>query len=119
MTRGRADSTVNSEVESKWIHRDILAQIESEELQAAGFIPRSRAPSKQRRDKSARRGTDAGEHLRLKQDPALESGEASKSALDLRTTEEAADEQENNSAQNAKGGSRIPVPKVSQAIHIP
>ncbi|PNP40098.1 hypothetical protein TGAMA5MH_08020 [Trichoderma gamsii] len=111
MTRGRADSMVNGEVESKWIHRDILAQIESEELQAAGFIPRSRAPSKQRRDKSARRGTDAGEHLRLKQDPGLESGEASKSALDLRTQEEAADEQENNSAQNAKGGSRIPVPK--------
>ncbi|KAL9471761.1 hypothetical protein ACSS6W_009702 [Trichoderma asperelloides] len=110
-TRGRADSTVTSEVESKWIHRDKLAQIESEELQAAGFIPRSRAPSKQRRDKSARRGTDAGEHLRLKQDQVPDSGEASKSALDLRTPEEAADEQENNSAQNAKGGSRIPVPK--------
>lgn len=114
MTRGRVDSTAN-EVESKWIHRDILEQIESEELQAAGFIPRSRAPSKQRRDKSSRRGTDAGEHLRLRQDPGLESGEASKSALDLGTQEEVADEQENNSAQNAKGGSRIPVPKVSQA----
>lgn len=118
MTRGRADST-GKEVESKWIHRDILEQIESEELQAAGFIPRSRAPSKQRRDKSSRRGTDAGEHLRLKQDSGLESGEASKSALDLGTQEEVADEQENNSAQNAKGGSRIPVPKVSQASQTP
>ncbi|KAM0259722.1 hypothetical protein ACHAQJ_003156 [Trichoderma viride] len=110
-SRGRADSTVTTEVESKWIHRDILAQIESEELQAAGFIPRSRAPSKQRRDKSARRGTDASEHLRSKQDQAPESGDASASALDLRSPEETTEDQENAAAQNAKGGSRIPIPK--------
>ncbi|RFU73281.1 hypothetical protein TARUN_8973 [Trichoderma arundinaceum] len=106
--RGRADSQVTQEVESKWIHRDILAQIESEELEAAGFIPRSRAPSKQRRDKSARRGTDAQEH-RSKQGQVPETGDASASAY---ATEDATDEQGNASAgQNAKGGSRIPVAK--------
>jgi hypothetical protein len=117
--RGRADSTVTTEVDSKWIHRDILAQIESAELQAAGFIPRSRAPSKQRRDKSARRGTDASEHLRSKQDQAPESGDASASALDLRTTEETTEDQENAAAQIAKAGSRIPIPKVSHPMPIP
>ncbi|KAL7795091.1 hypothetical protein V8C37DRAFT_409025 [Trichoderma ceciliae] len=110
--RGRADSTVTEEVESKWIHRDKLAQIESEELQAAGFIPRSRAPSKQRRDKSARRDTDASEHVRSKQDQVLESGDASASAWDLKVPDEVMEEQGNASAaQNAKGGSRIPVAK--------
>ncbi|KAL7929805.1 hypothetical protein V8C35DRAFT_171815 [Trichoderma chlorosporum] len=108
--RGRADSTVGEEVESKWIHRDKLAQIESEELEAAGFIPRSRAPSKQRRDKSARRGTDASEHIRPKQEQALESGDASTSPWDFKVPDEATEEQGNASAgQNAKGGSRIPV----------
>lgn len=118
--RGRADSTVTEEVESKWIHRDKLAQIESEELQAAGFIPRSRAPSKQRRDKSARRGTDATEPLKSKQEQTPESGDASSSTWDLRaTTEEAAEEQGNASAgQNAKGGSRIPVAKVSRTAQV-
>lgn len=108
--RGRADSTVG-EVESKWIHRDKLAQIESEELQAAGFIPKSRAPSKQRRDKSARRGTDAAE-IRPKQE---DSGDAPASPWDLRVPDEVVDEQGNSTsgAANAKGGSRIPVAKVS------
>lgn len=116
--RGRADSTVGPEVESKWIHRDILAQIESEELQAAGFIPRSRAPSKQRRDKSARRDTDASEHIRPKQDQAQESGDALASPWDFKVPDEATDEQGNaSSAQNAKGGSRIPVFKVSQTTN--
>ncbi|KAH6603269.1 hypothetical protein Trco_008044 [Trichoderma cornu-damae] len=112
--RGRADSTVNEEAESKWIHRDKLAQIESEELQAAGFIPRSRAPSKQRRDKSARRGAaDAPEHHRSGQDQAPEPGDApAAAAWDARAAEEAAEELANASAgQNAKGGSRIPVAK--------
>lgn len=111
--RGRADSTVG-EVESKWIHRDKLAQIESEELQAAGFIPskpRSRAPSKQRRDKSARRGTDAAE-TRPKQEG---SGDAPASPWDFKVPDEVVDEQGNSAsaAANAKGGSRIPVAKVS------
>ncbi|UKZ83779.1 hypothetical protein TrVFT333_011592 [Trichoderma virens FT-333] len=102
--RGRADSTVGTEVESKWIHRDKLAQIESEELEAAGFIPRSRAPSKQRREKSARRGTDASEHIRPKQEQTPESGDASTSPWDLKVPDEVIEEQGNASAaQNAKG----------------
>ncbi|KAH0493580.1 hypothetical protein TgHK011_000241 [Trichoderma gracile] len=106
--RGRTDSAV-PEVESKWIHRDKLAQIESEELQAAGFIPKSRATSKQRRDKSARRGTDAAE-VRPKQE---DSGDAPASPWDLRVPDEVVEEQENSAsaAANAKAGSRIPVAK--------
>ncbi|KAL6854429.1 hypothetical protein J3F83DRAFT_481651 [Trichoderma novae-zelandiae] len=106
--RGRAESTVG-EVDSKWIHRDKLAQIESAELQAAGFIPRSRAPSKQRRDKSARRGTDAPES-RHKQE---ESADASASPWDFRVPDEVVDEHGNSAsaAAIAKAGSRIPVAK--------
>lgn len=112
--RGRADSTVGQEVESKWIHRDKLAQIESEELQAAGFIPRSRAPSKQRRDKSARRGTDASEHIRSKQDQTPESADTPTSPWDLKVPDEAIEEGNASAAANAKAGSRIPVFKVSR-----
>lgn len=112
--RGRADSTVGSEVESKWIHRDKLAQIESEELQAAGFIPRSRAPSKQRRDKSARRGTDASEPVRPKQDQTPESADSPSSPWDFKVPDEVMEEGNASAAQNAKGGSRIPVFKVSR-----
>ncbi|KAH0521972.1 hypothetical protein TsFJ059_005897 [Trichoderma semiorbis] len=107
--RGRADSTVGQEVESKWIHRDKLAQIENEELQAAGFVPRSRAPSKQRRDKSARRGTDASEHIRSKQDQTPESADTPTSPWDLKVPDEAIEEGNASAAANAKAGSRIPV----------
>ncbi|KAM0327683.1 hypothetical protein ACHAQA_005978 [Verticillium albo-atrum] len=41
---------------SKWIHRDKLAKIESRELQAAGiYLPRSRASSKPRKGRSEER----------------------------------------------------------------
>lgn len=44
------------DVSSKWIHRDKLARIENEELQAAGIIlPKSRARSRPRRDVSVDR----------------------------------------------------------------
>lgn len=54
---------------SKWIHRDKLARIENEELQAAGIVlPKARSQSRPRRDRSteklgARRATDASDHL--------------------------------------------------------
>ncbi|KAF4471832.1 hypothetical protein FALBO_1250 [Fusarium albosuccineum] len=112
---------------SKWIHRDKLARIESEELQAAGiFIPRTRNHSKQRRDRSRsamRRGTDASEHSHAprsrKNSTAVESRnhEPVGESWDLRTPEEIAEEEANAyfTPNNHKGGSRIPVAKVSPA----
>ncbi|OBS28099.1 hypothetical protein FPOA_02039 [Fusarium poae] len=107
---------------SKWIHRDKLARIESEELQAAGiYIPRSRNQSKQRRgdrDRSRsamRRGTDTSETRSRKNSTAVDSRspEIGGESWDLRTPEEIAEE-ENNAyfhANSHKGGSRIPVAK--------
>lgn len=109
--------------DSKWIHRDKLAKIESEELQAAGFIvPRSRGTSKQRRDRSRsamRRGTDASEqshHARSRKN----STAADSAAWDLRTPEEIAEEEAANhyfATNSVKGGSgsRIPVKKPTPA----
>lgn len=113
--------------QSKWIHRDKLAKIESEELQAAGiWVPRSRAPSKQRRDRSQasyRRGTDASERgnsRSRKNSSAVEQRpmeETSPPAWDLRTPEEIAEEEANAyfAANAQKGTSRIPVAKTSLA----
>lgn len=115
------------EDDSKWIHRDKLAKIESQELQAAGiFIPRARAPSKQRRDRSRsamRRGTDSSEHShnpRSRKNSTHESRpENVVNSWDLRTPEEIAEEEANayfaSKPAVAKGGSRIPVPKASPA----
>ena len=112
---------------SKWIHRDKLARIENEELQAAGiFVPRSRAPSKQRRERSRsamRRGTDASDqnsyHSRSrKNSAAVESrtAEIAVPAWDLRTPEEIAEEEANAYfTSNGLGGTRIPVAKTSPA----
>ncbi|CAG7565245.1 unnamed protein product [Fusarium equiseti] len=109
---------------SKWIHRDKLARIENEELQAAGiYIPRARNQSKQRRgdrDRSRsamRRGTDASETRSRKNSTAVDarSPETTGEPWDLRTPEEIAEEESNAyfHPNNHKGGSRIPVAKVS------
>ncbi|EWG47318.1 hypothetical protein FVEG_07458 [Fusarium verticillioides 7600] len=106
---------------SKWIHRDKLARIESEELQAAGiFVPRTRNHSKQRRDRSRsamRRGTDASENgpRSRKNSTAVEgrNPEIAGESWDLRTPEEIAEEESNAyfTSNSHKGGSRIPVAK--------
>ncbi|KAF4983425.1 hypothetical protein FZEAL_1154 [Fusarium zealandicum] len=112
------------EENSKWIHRDKLARIENEELQAAGFyVPRTRNHSKQRRDRSRsamRRGTDASEQSHAsrsrKNSTAIESRTAEPAAeiWDLRTPEEIAEDTHAYfTPNNHKGGSRIPVAKVS------
>ncbi|KAH6953136.1 hypothetical protein DER45DRAFT_369747 [Fusarium avenaceum] len=108
---------------SKWIHRDKLAKIESEELQAAGFyVARPRNQSKQRRDRSRsamRRGTDASENgaRSRKNSAAVEarSPEVAGETWDLRTPEEIAEEENHAyfTSNTHKGGSRIPVAKVS------
>lgn len=49
-----AGNDLDDDENSKWIHRDKLARIESEELQAAGIIlPKPRQPLKARRDKTS------------------------------------------------------------------
>lgn len=115
------------EENSKWIHRDKLAKIESEELQAAGFvIPRPRNHSRTRRDRSRstmRRGTDASEPAygprSRKNSTALETRhhEPTGEVWDLRTPEEIAEEEANAyfGPTAHKGGSRIPVAKTSAA----
>ena len=122
------DVLPEEEANSKWIHRDKLAKIESQELQAAGiFVPRSRAPSKQRRDRSQSRikkGTDSSDPKEMnrsrKNSAAVEqrTQEATASGWDLRTPEEIAEEETNayfTSTNGLMGGSRIPVAKTSPA----
>ncbi|KAG5988308.1 hypothetical protein E4U54_004697 [Claviceps lovelessii] len=108
-----------SEEDSKWIHRDKLAKIESEELQAAGFvIPRVRASSRQQRVR--RQHSVDSNHSRLRHDPATvnhRDEESTAPAWDLRTAEEIAEEEENAYFANhsLRGGTRIPVAKASAA----
>lgn len=107
--------------DSKWIHRDKLAKIESEELQAAGFIiPRVRASSKQRRP----RGQNSVDYDQNQHRPRHDSAtmdhvgeESSTPHWDLRTPEEIAEEEANAyfASQSLKGATRIPVAKISPA----
>lgn len=115
--------------DSKWIHRDKLAKIENDELQAAGIIiPRARAPSKQRRDRSQNRFARGVESVdftnaQSKKNSAVTMGPMSPLELqptaqwDLRTPEEIAHDEAATyfTSNGAKGGSRIPVAKVSPA----
>lgn len=112
---------------SKWIHRDKLARIENQELQAAGiFLPKPRARSRPGRDRSQdktngnRRGTDASEQ------PAARSRKNSELSLDktleievpdwdLRLPEEIAEDPGEYFIPNGTGKSRIPVAKLSPA----
>ncbi|KAI8959283.1 hypothetical protein F5Y11DRAFT_359375 [Daldinia sp. FL1419] len=111
---------------SKWIHRDKLARIENQELQAAGIIlPKPRAHSKPRRDRSPdkangrRRGTDASERpiARSRKNSELSLDRPSDieiPAWDLRLPGEIAEDPgEYWVTSNAK--SRIPVAKTSPA----
>jgi len=109
--------------DDQWIHRDKLAKIESQELQAAGlYVPRSRAPSKQARDRSRsamRRGTDASETRSRKNSASVEQRAAEYQApsWDLRTPEEIAEEEASAYfiSNSLRGASRIPVAKTSPA----
>ncbi|RYO80394.1 hypothetical protein DL766_007155 [Monosporascus sp. MC13-8B] len=117
---------------SKWIHRDKLAKIENEELQAAGIIlPKSRSHSRPRRDRSQektnghRRAADGSEQqafTRSRKNSAYSEkpldSETPASTWDLRLPEEIAEDpqERQNYVPNGSGkGSRIPVPKISPA----
>ncbi|KAI1099817.1 hypothetical protein F4804DRAFT_349096 [Jackrogersella minutella] len=113
---------------SKWIHRDKLARIESQELQAAGIIlPKPRAQSRPRRDRSQdktnghRRATDTSD-----QHPVARSRKNSELSLDktpdlevldwdLRLPEEIAEDPGEYWVTNDTAKSRIPVAKISPA----
>lgn len=113
---------------SKWIHRDKLAKIENEELQAAGIIlPRPRTQSRPRRDRSQdksssrRRGTtDSAEQQhrprsRKNSDLGHErTPELEVPAWDFRLPEEIAEDPGEYFVTNGSGrGTRIPVAKQS------
>lgn len=119
---------------SKWIHRDKLAQIESEELQAAGFIlPKPRSHSRVRRD--TRQSDQSSIHQKAGDGPASESHAPSRSrknsnatdrnvadvdapSWDLRLPDEIAEEDSAGFCVAnglTKGGTRIPVAKLSPA----
>lgn len=109
-----------SDEESKWIHRDLLAKIESQELQAAGItLPQSRSRSRPRRDRSqssARKPMqDNSSRSRKNSSHAMEPKTPDTSEAingwDSRPIEEA--EAEGDAPAKPAGGSRIPVPKKS------
>ncbi|KAI1418977.1 hypothetical protein F5Y12DRAFT_721341 [Xylaria sp. FL1777] len=111
---------------SKWIHRDKLAKIESQELQEAGIVlPKPRTHSRPRRDRShsRRRGTtDSSEqqYLPLSRMNSESGHDATAdhevANWDLRKPEEIAEDPGEYWVSNDSGrGTRIPVAKVSPA----
>lgn len=109
---------------SRWIHRDKLARIESQELQAAGIIlPRSRAPSKSSRREPSRdqqgngvRSEQAQKLQRVGSIPTEEEEAPENNEWDLRTPEEVACDHGDlfrDVSGGVKGVSRIPVLKTS------
>ncbi|KAK7999093.1 hypothetical protein PG991_014768 [Apiospora marii] len=134
--------------ENKWIHRDKLAKIESEELQAAGIIlPKPRSQSRPRRDRStdktsrdrstdkangSRRATDASDHQpvpRSRKTSTPPTGAADKGSdhdqdgsWDFRLPDEIAEDPNEywiTSESLGPKGSRIPVAKMSGTLALP
>ncbi|KAK4240161.1 hypothetical protein C8A03DRAFT_42286 [Achaetomium macrosporum] len=133
---GGPHSDSDSDENSKWIHRDKLAKIESEELQAAGIIlprqrdrARSKSQNRPRRDQSQDKVNGSGrsiggsEHAvsRSRKNSVATSIEtktldpAAIPSWDLRRPEEILEEADGHWASNGngKGSSRIPVAKAS------
>lgn len=109
---------------SRWIHRDKLARIENEELQAAGIVlPRVRAASKSSRRDHSRDQQNNGfrgeqdDHKRRRTGTitSLEPESAELHDWDLRLPEEAAEDLNGyrDVSGGVKGVSRIPVLKSS------
>lgn len=106
-----------SDEDSKWIHRDKLAKIESEELQAAGIIlPQSRSRSRPRRERSQ------SSHKRLAGDNngTTRSRRDSSTALEPKTPDTSAAINgwagDDDLPARPTTGSRIPVPKKSPML---
>lgn len=105
---------VLDESSSKWIHRDKLARIETEELHAAGFVvPKTRSASRLRRERSdIRLETDS---RRSRQTSGFETPKLSAApSWDLRTPEEIAESEASAYfISTGAGGTRIPLAKSS------
>ena len=123
-TNGDAYDSAEDPESSRWIHRDKLAKIESEELQQAGIIlPRTRARSKSsRRDASreqqgnGKRSEQTQQRQRIDASPnEAEEAVEDKESWELRTPEEAAEDQGDpyEKLNGKQGISRIPVCKTS------
>lgn len=111
---------------SKWIHRDKLAKIESAEMQAAGIVlPKPRSHSRPRRDRStdklngSKRATDdsgpgprSGKSSSHRATPSMDNDWDSRRADEKDTSELWITSE---SLGGPRGGSRIPVPKPSPA----
>lgn len=125
LANGESLSDQEDPEHSRWIHRDKLARIESQELQAAGIIlPRARAQSKSSRRENSRDHTSNGvrseqadqKRQRIGSFPTEEEEEPENNVWDLRLPEEAAGDQGElyrDISGGVKGVSRIPVNKRS------
>ena len=125
-TLGETHMGESDDVSSKWIHRDKLARIENEELQAAGIIlPRPRGRSKPRRNASQEKAPSYPKST-SERDPSTEPRSRKNSAYsdskpadtpfsgwDLRLPDEIAEESYFSTAHGSRGSSRIPVAKQS------
>ncbi|KAF7879572.1 hypothetical protein EAF04_000767 [Stromatinia cepivora] len=94
---------------SRWIHRDKLARIENEELQAAGIpIPRPRTGSRSsRRDRSQDHGNGIKSEGQKRQKMVANGDGEGSNVWDLRLPEESAGD------LGTKGISKIPISKSS------
>jgi hypothetical protein len=118
-----ASGTDSGEDSSKWIHRDKLAKIENEELQAAGIVlpraPRSRSKSnsRSRRDQSQDKANGRA-RSRKNSEIALDPRTPELSTVpswDLRLPEEIAEENDGYFIPHSLSakGSKIPIAKTS------
>ncbi|TVY41463.1 hypothetical protein LOCC1_G005146 [Lachnellula occidentalis] len=108
---------------SRWIHRDKLARIESEELQAAGIVlPRNRAASRSRPRDNSRdqqgngiRSEQAGQTRHMLEAPPVVEEPGEVMSWDLRSPEEVAADQKSyqDMSGGIKGVSKIPLLKTS------
>lgn len=121
--KAKSDQFVYSQDHSKWIHRDKLARIETEELQAAGFfIPKGRSSSRTARRTESRLSQNATTEPepilnRARKDSASLEPPSSPPSWDLRTPQEIAEAQTTSYFTNnaLTGSTRIPVAKISPA----
>ncbi|KAL2175145.1 uncharacterized protein P884DRAFT_301843 [Thermothelomyces heterothallicus CBS 202.75] len=133
---GGRSTDSDSDENSKWIHRDKLAKIESEELQAAGIIlprqrdrARSKSQNRPRRDQSQDKISGSGRSIAGSEHTVSRSRKnstatttdakstdpASIPSWDLRRPEEILEEGDGHwaSSGSGKSSSRIPVAKTS------
>ncbi|KAJ4148372.1 hypothetical protein LMH87_002847 [Akanthomyces muscarius] len=122
--KAQSDQFVYSQDQSKWIHRDKLARIETEELEAAGFfLPKGRTSSRTARRNESRlsHSTESEPNLnnlnRPKKDSSSLEPLSSPPSWDLRTPQEIAEAAAGSyfTSNALTGSTRIPVAKASPA----